>query len=152
MKIPDSRYFSLEIKIKIMKFIIGKKVGMTQIYDKNGKVTPVTVIEAGPCFVTQIKTDDKDGYKSMDECQSKKIAYVCDRSIEALPSCNLVEYDDKDGIPKDSYESIERCQSNCKKSTNKLLIGIGIGVTVLLILIFITLSTRRPLSREVPRL
>jgi large subunit ribosomal protein L3 len=48
-----------------MKFIIGKKVGMTQIYDKNGKVTPVTVIEAGPCFVTQIKTDDKDGYKSI---------------------------------------------------------------------------------------
>ena len=48
-----------------MKFIIGKKVGMTQIYDKNGDVTPVTVIEAGPCFVTQIKTKDKDGYESI---------------------------------------------------------------------------------------
>jgi large subunit ribosomal protein L3 len=48
-----------------MKFIIGKKVGMTQIYDKNGKVTPVTIIEAGPCFVTQIKTKEKDGYESV---------------------------------------------------------------------------------------
>jgi len=48
-----------------MKFIIGKKVGMTQIYDKNGNVIPVTVIEAGPCFVTQIKTKDKDGYESI---------------------------------------------------------------------------------------
>ncbi len=48
-----------------MKFIVGKKVGMTQIYDKNGNVTPVTVIEAGPCFVTQIKTKEKDGYESV---------------------------------------------------------------------------------------
>lgn len=48
-----------------MKFIIGKKVGMTQIYDKEGKIRPVTVIEAGPCFVTQIKTKEKDGYESI---------------------------------------------------------------------------------------
>ena len=48
-----------------MKFITGKKVGMTQIYNKDGNVTPVTVIEAGPCFVTQIKTKDKDGYEAI---------------------------------------------------------------------------------------
>jgi large subunit ribosomal protein L3 len=45
-----------------MKGIIGKKVGMTQIFDENGQVIPVTVIEAGPCYVTQIRTEDKDGY------------------------------------------------------------------------------------------
>jgi large subunit ribosomal protein L3 len=45
-----------------MKGIIGKKVGMTQIFDEKGNVIPVTVIQAGPCFVTQIRTDDKDGY------------------------------------------------------------------------------------------
>jgi len=60
-----------------MKFIIGKKVGMTQIYDKEGNVTPVTVIEAGPCFVTQIKTKEKDGYESiqigLEPLKSKKI-------------------------------------------------------------------------------
>lgn len=45
-----------------MKAIIGKKVGMSQIFDENGHVIPVTVIEAGPCVVTQKKTAEKDGY------------------------------------------------------------------------------------------
>ncbi len=45
-----------------MKGIIGKKVGMTQIFDEKGKIVPVTVIQAGPCFVTQIRTSDRDGY------------------------------------------------------------------------------------------
>lgn len=44
------------------KAIIGKKVGMTQIFDEQGKVIPVTVIEAGPCTVTQKKTNEKEGY------------------------------------------------------------------------------------------
>lgn len=48
-----------------MKAIIGKKVGMTQIFDENGHVIPVTVIEAGPCVVTQKKTAEKDGYNSV---------------------------------------------------------------------------------------
>ena len=47
------------------KAIIGKKVGMTQIFDENGKVIPVTVIEAGPCTVTAKKTEEKDGYTSV---------------------------------------------------------------------------------------
>ena len=47
------------------KAIIGKKVGMTQIFDENGKVVPVTVIEAGPCVVIQKKTDEKDGYNAL---------------------------------------------------------------------------------------
>lgn len=47
------------------KAIIGKKIGMTQIFDEAGKVIPVTVIEAGPCTVTQIKTVEKDGYSSV---------------------------------------------------------------------------------------
>lgn len=48
-----------------MKGIIGKKVGMTQIFDENGLVTPVTVIQAGPCYVTQIRTADRDGYTAV---------------------------------------------------------------------------------------
>ncbi len=47
------------------KAIIGKKVGMTQIFDEAGKVVPVTVIEAGPCVVVQKKTADKEGYDSV---------------------------------------------------------------------------------------
>lgn len=47
------------------KAIIGKKVGMTQIFDENGKVIPVTVVEAGPCYVVQKKTAEKEGYASV---------------------------------------------------------------------------------------
>jgi len=49
----------------MVKAIIGKKVGMTQIFDDNGKVVPVTVIEAGPCAIVQKKTSEKDGYDSV---------------------------------------------------------------------------------------
>ena len=45
--------------------IIGKKIGMTQIFDETGKVVPVTVIEAGPCVVAQKKTVEKEGYDSV---------------------------------------------------------------------------------------
>ena len=48
-----------------MKAIIGKKVGMSQIFDENGHVIPVTVIEAGPCVVTQKKTVEKEGYAAV---------------------------------------------------------------------------------------
>jgi len=47
------------------KGLIGKKIGMTQIFDENGKVIPVTVVEAGPCSVTQIKTMENDGYEAI---------------------------------------------------------------------------------------
>lgn len=47
------------------KGIIGKKIGMTQIFDENGKVIPVTVIEAGPCVVVQKKTVENDGYTAL---------------------------------------------------------------------------------------
>ena len=47
------------------KAILGKKLGMTQIFTENGLVVPVTVVEAGPCFVTQIKTVENDGYNAV---------------------------------------------------------------------------------------
>ena len=47
------------------KAIIGKKIGMTQIFDETGKVVPVTVIEAGPCVVAQVKTTETDGYNAI---------------------------------------------------------------------------------------
>ncbi len=51
--------------MEMQKVLIGKKVGMTQIFDEAGKVVPVTVIEAGPCVVTQVKTQEKDGYDAI---------------------------------------------------------------------------------------
>ena len=49
----------------MLKGLIGKKVGMTQIFDDAGVAIPVTLIEAGPCFVTQVRSVDKDGYSAV---------------------------------------------------------------------------------------
>ena len=48
-----------------MAFILGKKIGMTRIFSEDGKVIPVTVVEAGPITVAQIRTEEKDGYKAV---------------------------------------------------------------------------------------
>ncbi len=60
------------------KGIIGKKLGMTQIFDENGNVIPVTVIEAGPCTVVQKKTEENDGYSAVqlgfEEIQEKRLS------------------------------------------------------------------------------
>ena len=47
------------------KGILGRKVGMTQIYDEKGNIVPVTVIQAGPCHVLQLRTVEKDGYDAV---------------------------------------------------------------------------------------
>lgn len=48
-----------------MSGILGKKIGMTSIFDDNGQMIPCTIIEAGPCYVTQVRTKDKDGYEAV---------------------------------------------------------------------------------------
>ena len=60
-----------------MRGILGKKVGMTQLFDERGNSMPVTIIEAGPCYVTQVKTVDSDGYNAVqigfDEVPERKL-------------------------------------------------------------------------------
>ena len=60
-----------------MKGILGRKVGMTQLFNESGEAVPVTVIEAGPCYVTQIKSVDVDGYDAIqigfDEVAERKL-------------------------------------------------------------------------------
>jgi large subunit ribosomal protein L3 len=53
------------LKDRTMLMLLGKKIGMTQVYDESGKISPVTVIQAGPCVITQIKTSKKDGYSAV---------------------------------------------------------------------------------------
>ena len=48
-----------------MRGILGKKVGMTQLFDEKGNVVPVTIIDAGPCYITQVKTTESDGYNAI---------------------------------------------------------------------------------------
>ena len=50
---------------KQQKGILGEKLGMTQVWDENNKLVPVTVVKAGPCVVTQVRTPDKDGYDAV---------------------------------------------------------------------------------------
>ena len=61
----------------MIKGIIGKKLGMTQLFDESGRVVPVTVIEAGPCTVVQKKTVESDGYQAVQlgygEVSAKKV-------------------------------------------------------------------------------
>lgn len=73
-----------------MKSIIGKKVGMTQIFDEKGEVVPVTVIQAGPCYVAQIKTEERDGYSAVqmgfEEVQPKRLT---NPQVKHLQKSNL---------------------------------------------------------------
>jgi large subunit ribosomal protein L3 len=57
-----------------MSGILGKKIGMTSVYDANGKNVPVTVIEAGPCVVTQVRSKEKDGYDAIQMAFDEKKA------------------------------------------------------------------------------
>ena len=49
----------------MLKGLIGRKIGMTQIFDESGRAVPVTLLEAGPCFVSQVKTPETDGYSAV---------------------------------------------------------------------------------------
>src|SRR5687768_13662098 len=50
---------------KQIKGVLGEKLGMTQVWDENNRVVPVTVVKAGPCVVTQVRTADRDGYEAV---------------------------------------------------------------------------------------
>ena len=62
----------------MLKGLIGKKIGMTQIFDEKGVAYPVTIIEAGPCYVTQVRLPERDGYSAIQlgfgEIHPKKLA------------------------------------------------------------------------------
>jgi large subunit ribosomal protein L3 len=64
-------------KTEMIKGLIGKKIGMTQIFDEAGAAIPVTLIEAGPCYVTQVRTPENDGYSAVqlgfDEVKPKRL-------------------------------------------------------------------------------
>ncbi|MCB9202107.1 MAG: 50S ribosomal protein L3 [Flavobacteriales bacterium] len=82
-----------------MSGIIGKKIGMTSLFDENGKNIPCTIIQAGPCTVTQVKTEDTDGYKSVqlgyDEVSDKNVGKAMlghFKKADTTPKRKLVEF------------------------------------------------------------
>ena len=77
------------------KAILATKVGMTQIFNEDGVLTPVTVLQAGPCVVTQVKTEDNDGYKAV------QVGFVDKR--EKLINKPLKGHFDKAGVSYKRY-------------------------------------------------
>lgn len=91
---------------RMRKSILGRKVGMTQVYEEDGTWVPVTIIEAGPCTVLQVKTSETDGYaavqvgfdestkhpKKPQEGLFKKIAAAPTRYVREIPSLEGTEY------------------------------------------------------------
>jgi large subunit ribosomal protein L3 len=84
-----------------MAGIIGKKIGMTSVFSVEGKNIPCTVIEAGPCVVTQVKTVEKDGYHSLQlgfdnkrEKSANKAEFGHFKKAGTVPKCKVVEFKD----------------------------------------------------------
>ncbi len=105
------------------KGLIGKKIGMTQIFDETGKVIPVTVIEAGPCVVAQVKTADVDGYNAVQlgfgEIKSYKVnkpmaGHFAKANVEARKHLREFRLDDVqnvkvgDELKADTFEQGEK--------------------------------------------
>ncbi|HEX2967801.1 MAG TPA: 50S ribosomal protein L3 [Bacteroidales bacterium] len=86
-----------------MQGLIGKKVGMTSIFDENGKNIPCTVLQAGPCIVTQVKTVEKDGYSAVqlgfedkNEKHSNKAEAGHFKKANTVPKRKVMEFSDFD--------------------------------------------------------
>ncbi|MET3731204.1 50S ribosomal protein L3 [Moheibacter stercoris] len=82
-----------------MSGIIGKKIAMTSLFDENGKNIPCTIIQAGPCVVTQVRTEEKDGYKSVqlgfDDAKEKNTSAALKghfKKAGTTPKKKLVEF------------------------------------------------------------
>ena len=94
-----------------MQGLIGKKIGMTSIFDENGKNIPCTVLQAGPCVVTQIKTPEKDGYFAVQmgfddkkEKHTNKAEMGHFKKVNATPKRKLIEFT---GFAKDQVKEGE---------------------------------------------
>ena len=97
-----------------MSGLIGKKIGMTSIYDASGKVVPCTVLEAGPCVVTQVKTVEKDGYSAI------QLAY--DEKKEKKTTKSLKGHFEKAGTtPKKILREFTRFEEGHQKSLGDVL-------------------------------
>ena len=87
-----------------MSGLIGKKIGMTSIFDENGKNIPCTVIEAGPCIVTQVRTEEVDGYSALQlgfddkaEKRANKAEMGHVKKAGTSPKKKVVEFRDFEG-------------------------------------------------------
>jgi len=121
-----------------MAGIIGKKVGMTQLFDDDGNVVAVTVIQAGPCPVTQVRTRDKDGYEAVqlafEECRDK---HITKPELGHLKKAglkhgmrHLVEFDDVGGLKVGDTVTVEAFEDGQSVSVAGVSKGKGFQGTI----------------------
>lgn len=102
-----------------MPGLIGKKVGMTSLFTEEGKYVPVTVVEVGPCVVTQVKTVEKDGYSAVQlafdekkEKHSTKALIGHFKKANTTPKREIVEFEDFDSAKLGDVITAELFQAN----------------------------------------
>lgn len=102
-----------------MPGLIGKKIGMTSLFTKDGKNIPVTVIQAGPCVVTQVKTPDKDGYSAVQLGFEEKKEKNCNKPLlghfkkaNTTPKRYLGEFRDFDNVNLGDIITVDIFQEN----------------------------------------
>ena len=97
-----------------MSGLIGKKIGMTSIYDADGKQMPCTVIEAGPCVVTQVKTPEKDGYSAIQLAFEEMKEKNCTKPMRG-------HFAKANTTPKRYVADFSRFEEGAKKSNGEVL-------------------------------
>ena len=102
--------------------LLGKKIGTTRIYDEKGTIVPVTVVQAGPCSVTQVKTPETDGYHAVQlgfgDCKAKHSTQP------------LIGHTAKAGVgPRRHFREISFKEATDKKAGDEVTVGIFEGVT-----------------------
>jgi large subunit ribosomal protein L3 len=121
-----------------VKGILGRKVGMTQVFDQEtGRMTPVTVIEAGPCPVVQVKTVDTDGYDAVqlafDEVAERKISKPERGHLEkagASPHRHLVEVRGHIGLAVGETVTVEAFEPGERVKVSGVSVGKGFQGTI----------------------
>ena len=97
-----------------MSGILGKKIGMTSIYDESGNNIPVTVVEAGPCVVTQVKTKEKDGYDAI------QMAFD-ERKVKNTPKALQKHFEKAGTTPKKVVREFSRFEEGHRKSLGETI-------------------------------
>ncbi|MEC9093199.1 MAG: 50S ribosomal protein L3 [Planctomycetota bacterium] len=113
------------------KGILGRKVGMTQLYSENGDLTPVTIIEAGPCDVLQIKTLERDGYEAIQlgfDDKPRRLAAKSERGRVASISSKRAKKQGESAAPKPNCEPKRFVREVRGSAGDGVEVGTQIGV------------------------
>ena len=119
-----------------MQGLIGKKIGMTQVWDAQGRRVAVTVIEAGPCPVVQVKAPDKDGYSAV------QLGYG-DQKAGRLTKALAVRYEKAGVTPCRELREFQLDEGESVKAGDLITVGIFDGIAQAVSYTHLTLPTKR---------